>query len=41
MFKSARLASEQVPFKRTQRWLEMICLKLMKPFAGNRCKRCY
>jgi len=26
MFKSAQLASEQVPFKRTKRWLEMICL---------------
>jgi len=37
-FKSGRPANDQVPLKRTERRLEMICLKLTIPFAGNRCK---
>jgi len=36
VFTSARLASEQAPFKRTQRRLEMICLQLSIGFAGNK-----
>ena len=41
VFKSAQLASEQVPFKQTYRRLEMICLYLMIPFAGNKMKKLF
>jgi len=36
MFKSAQLAIEKVPFKLTYRRLEMACLQLTIPFAGNK-----
>jgi len=39
VFRSARLASEQVPFKLTYRRLEMICLQLTTPFAGNKVQK--